>query len=215
MAPRTDYGAIIWHQPKVHGQLPAGKINRLVGPQRLAMKAIIGSFRTAPTSALQYEMQLPPPDLRLKRKVLQSLTRMQTLPSSHPISPWVEKAIRDSRQQRTRHMSNLESLARNFPEYTTMPVEKIWPFIRPPWWTPRIKVHIESNKQKTKKYHDNTITTYSANPNTICIYTDGSSIDGGVGSAAYTHETTKQQHLGKEIDHNVFAAELTAIDLGI
>ena len=29
------------------------------------------------------------------------------------------------------------------------------------------------------------------------------------------NETTKQQHLGKETDHNVFAAELTAIVLGI
>ena len=132
VVPRTDYGAIIWHRPKAHGQLPAGKINRLVGPQRLAIKAIIGSFRIAPTSALQYEMQLPPPDLRLKRKVLQSLTRMQTFPSSHPISPWVEKATWDSRQQQTCHISNLESLARNFPEYTTTLVEKISPFIRPP-----------------------------------------------------------------------------------
>ena len=215
VVPRTDYGAIIWHRPKAHGQLPAGKINRLVGPQRLAIKAIIGSFRIAPTSALQYEMQLPPPDLRLKRKVLQSLTRMHTLPSSHPISPWVEKATWDSRQQQTCHISNLESLARNFPEYTTTLVEKISPFIRPPWWTPRIKVHIEPNKQKAKKHHDNTIAIYSADPNTICIYTDGSDIDGRVGSAAYMNETTKQQHLGKETDHNVFAAELTAIVLGI
>ena len=66
-----------------------------------------------------------------------------------------------------------------------------------------------------KKHHDSTITKHITDPNTICIYTDGSGIDGKVGAAVYTRETTKQQHLGKDADDNVFAAKLTAIDLGI
>jgi len=131
VAPRTDYGAIVWHKLKAHGQLPQAKINKLATPQRLAMKAIIGSFHTAPTSAFQHETQLPPPDLQLKCNILRSLTRIQTLFDNHPISPWIERAIKEW-QQPTPYISNLESLVRNFPEYISSPIEKIYPFIRPP-----------------------------------------------------------------------------------
>ena len=104
---------------------------------------------------------------------------------------------------------------RNFPEYISSPIEKIYPFIRPPWWTPQITVHIEPNKELAKKYLDDTITRHSNDLKTLCIYTDGSSINRKVGAAAYTKEITKKQNLGKDSDYNVFARKLTAIDLGI
>ena len=66
-----------------------------------------------------------------------------------------------------------------------------------------------------KKYHDDTITRHSNDLKTICIYTDGSSINRKVGAATYTQEITKKRNLGKDSDYNIFAGELTAIDLGI
>ena len=44
---------------------------------------------------------------------------------------------------------------------------------------------------------------------------DSSSVDRKVGSAACANEMVKQRYLGKQTDHNVFAPELTAIDLDI
>ena len=91
-------------------------------------------------------------------------------------------------------------------------MEKIIPFIRPPWWTPNIHMTIPSNKKAAKKLHDES----EHDPNTICIYTDGSGIDGQIGAAAYCPDAeTRYQYLGTESAFNVYVAELIAIKLAI
>lgn len=54
-------------------------------------------------------------------------------------------------------------------------------------------------------------------PNTICIYTDGSGIDGHIGAAAICPSRAKveQQYLGDESQYNVFAAEIEAMCLAV
>ena len=56
-----------------------------------------------------------------------------------------------------------------------------------------------------------------SDPNTICIYTDDSGIEGNIGGAAYTPTIarTDYQYLGDKSEYNVFGAELTAISLAI
>jgi hypothetical protein len=85
IAPRTDYAASIWHRVGDRKAQSIHQITELTKTQRLAMRAITGCFRTTPTAALEYETGLPPAGLRLERKILQSLTRMQTLPENHPL----------------------------------------------------------------------------------------------------------------------------------
>src|SRR6266496_485609 len=50
-------------------------------------------------------------------------------------------------------------------------------------------------------------------PNTMCIYTDGSGINGKIEGVAYssTIEQMRHKHLGNDTTHNVFAAEVEAI----
>jgi ribonuclease HI len=110
-------------------------------------------------------------------------------------------------------ISPLEYLARSFSEYTSTAMETIYPFPRPPWWTPSMYINISNNKKEAKKRHDET----PQDPNTICIYTDGSGIDGHIGAAAYspTIAETRQQYLGTESTQNVYAAELYAVKLAI
>src|SRR5438552_14887278 len=74
-------------------------------------------------------------------------------------------------------------------------------------------INISNNKKEAKKRHDET----PQDPNTICIYTDGSGIDGHIGAAAYspTIAETRQQYLGTESTQNVYAAELYAVKLAI
>ena len=92
-------------------------------------------------------------------------------------------------------------------------METIQPYIRPPWWIPIAHIDISSDKKEAKKRHDET----AQDPNTIHIYTDGSGIDGQIGAAAFcpTLSVTRQQYIGTESSHNVYAAELAAIKLGV
>ena len=88
------------------------------------MKAIIGAFHTTASSALQIEMSLPPTDLRLRNRVLQSWTRMQTAPEMHPINFAIQQAISS---QSITSMTPFEHLARTFPNHAT-PIETIKPY---------------------------------------------------------------------------------------
>src|SRR5438477_13201348 len=53
--------------------------------QRIAMKTVLGCYRTTPTAAMELKSGLPPPWICLQTKVLCSFTRMQSLAQSHPI----------------------------------------------------------------------------------------------------------------------------------
>ena|SRR5437762_2314353 len=117
----------------------------------------------------------------------------------------------------TRFVSNLENIAARFPEQTATAIETIFPYIRPPWWTSQINIHIESTKEKAKSHHTASRNQNESDPNTICIYTDDSGIEGNIGGAAYTPTIarTDYQYLGDKSEYNVFGAELTAISLAI
>jgi hypothetical protein len=68
-------------------------------------------------------------------------------------------------------------------------METIHPYVRPPWWIPNANIDISSNKKEAKQRHDEAV----HDPNTICIYTDGSGIDGQIGAAAVCQTRTDKQ----------------------
>jgi hypothetical protein len=133
VVPRTDYAASIWHRPgdgKANAKAQAGKLETV---QRYAMKAILGTFRTASTSALEIETALTPPDLRLQSRILRTVTRMRTLSKSHPLTRLINKAHEESLiTSKLRYISNLEHLAQNFPAYHVSTIETIETHVRPP-----------------------------------------------------------------------------------
>ena len=74
-------------------------------------------------------------------------------------------------------------------------------------------INIPENKKVAKKRYKE-----SANdPSKLCIFTDGSGINGHIGAAAYTPQTSGSKHLYLRNDKqfNVYTAELSAIDLAI
>src|SRR5947207_1080906 len=86
VASRMDYAAIIWHRPALYGKSCATtKTAKMDSVQRIAMKAILGCFRTTPNYAMERETGLLPTHLRLQSKILRAYTRMQTLPTNHPV----------------------------------------------------------------------------------------------------------------------------------
>jgi ribonuclease HI len=215
IAPRTDYAAIIWHRPKGDGSTAgAVQTRKLTTIQRLAMKAILGCFRTTPTAAMELETGLQPAWIRLQSKVLLASTRMQSLSSRHPIQEWLTKALR-TRTACISHRSNLENILQQFP-YMCTKIETIEPYIRPPWWTPITKIKIETTKVDAKDQH-NKIQMHLDSATTATIYTDGSGIESKIGAAAYNSMTNEvsHQYLGSEKQFNVYAAELTALHLAV
>ena len=174
------------------------------------MRAITGCFHTTPTSALEAETGLPPPNLRLLGKILQSITRIPTLPPQHPIHRWVAQARRGN--QEYSYQSNLENLVKRYPEFTNHELEEIHPYIRPPWWTPNLHIRIDNTKEEAENHHRSLIEgTHDA----LLIYSDGSGYKKGIGTAAYspTIEQVKAQYLGKETESYVYAAELEGIHM--
>jgi len=172
------------------------------------MKAIIGTFCTTALSALQIETSLPPTDLRLRNHVLQSWTRMQTAPETHPINFAIRRAI--SSQSMT-SITPFEHLARMFPNHAT-PIETIKPYPVPLWWSPPFTIEIDSgNKKSAKSKHDATF----HDDNTLCMYTDGSGINGHVGAAAVSQKISRtlRRYLGSDKEHNVYTAEVTGFEL--
>jgi ribonuclease HI len=212
IAPRTDYAAIIWHRPK-DDRSTAGTVQnrRLVTIQRPAMKAILGCYKTPPTAAMEMETGLQPPWIRLQTKVLLSTTRMQSLSSKHPIQEWLTNALR-TRTACISHRSNLENILQQFP-HMCEGIERIEPYIRPPWWTPIVKTRIEKTKDDAKYLHDRI--QMHPDDTTITIYTDG--IENKIGAATYNPSTNEvsHQYLGSETQFNVYTAQLKALHLAV
>jgi ribonuclease HI len=210
IAPRLDYAAIVWHRPAKYGQTHAPfQTKSLSTAQRTAMKAILGAFRTTSTAALEVETNLAPTHLRLRRKILHTVTRMQTHPSTHPLAVCIQRAIHSKSKTFT---TTLEYLFRTYPQYRKT-LEVIQPFTYPPWWTPSHATHLSESKDEAKSLHDSN----PASDKTLHIYTDGSGVNGHIGAAVYCPQLneTRQRYLGTEKEQNVYAAELTAIDIGV
>jgi hypothetical protein len=95
VAPRTDHAAVIWHRPKDDGSTAnTEQVRKLTTIQRLAMKAILGCYRTTPTAAMEIETGLQPAWIRLQTKTLLATTRMQSPSTKHPIHEWLANALR-------------------------------------------------------------------------------------------------------------------------
>ena len=143
VALRKDYAAIVWHRPKDDGSTAGNvQMRKLTTIQRLAMKAILGCYKTTPTAAMEIESGLQPPWIRLQTKVLLATTRIQSLSSRHPIQERLTNALR-TRTACISHRSNLENILQQFP-YTCGNIETIETYICPPWWTPAAKIRIET-----------------------------------------------------------------------
>jgi hypothetical protein len=173
----------------------------------------MGCFHTTATDALQNETSLLPPRLRLREKILKSVTRMLTDPPQHPLHKWVRQACQP-RWQKLPFPSNLVNIAKHFPEYM-LDLEIIVPYIHPPWLSLKASLHIDADKEIAEAHHLRT--TSQRNDNSAHIYTDGSGINDGIGAAMYCHtdQQVQQRYLGKCSESMVYAGELEAILMAV
>ena len=107
------------------------------------------------------------------------------------------------------HQINLENVLQQFPQMTEN-IETIEPYIWLPWWTSKVEIKIDITKDKAK---DQYYKMQHENSTAAIIYTDGSGIKGKIDAVIYdaTKNETRHQHLGKDIQYNVYTAELAAL----
>ena len=206
-----NYAAIIWHRSKDNDKAPTiEQISKISTIQRQIMKAILGCFWTTPTTALETETALTPPQHRLCNKILHTITRLQTALLNHLIQQWINRALRNEGE--LSHKFNLENLVNHFPEFFDSKIEKIYSYVRSPWWTLEATIHIALNKEAAEKSHNETL-ALATQQNALVIYTDGSGINGRISAATYSPTTTEtvRKYFETEAQFNVYGAELEAI----
>ena len=93
-------------------------------------------------------------------------------------------------------------------------LEIIIPYVTAPWWIPPM-FQIAQNKDEGKKQHDNAI--LPRNPRQLCVYTDGSGINGKIGASAAAPSTgvTRQIFLGRSSCYTVYSGELQGIAMAL
>jgi hypothetical protein len=138
---------------------------------------------------------------------------MMTTAVNHPIHTWITQALKDGNRP---YISNLENLIKHYSEYIQPGMEHITAYIRPPWWKLAVTTAIStSNKEEAAQEHQQRLQQIPAQD--LIIYTDGSGHGGQIGAAIYspTINVTKGEYIGTDNTHNVYAAELTAIQMAI
>ncbi|KAF5383227.1 hypothetical protein D9615_004786 [Tricholomella constricta] len=213
--PKFAYAADIWYMPirRKEGHLrdsgSVGFARQLTKVHRMALIAVTGAMRSAPTDALELHANLPPVDLLLDKICHRSTVRIATLPKAHPLHKRIQNCVRyDVR----RHRSPLHNLAKIYhvnPDdmETIDPVRQLPTYQRP--FTTDIAETREASLEDDKK-----------DESSIKIYTDGSGYKGHAGAAAimFINEgppTKLQYYLGPLSRNTTFEAEAVGVSLGL
>jgi ribonuclease HI len=138
---------------------------------------------------------------------------MKTTAANHPIHTWITQARKCGGPP---HMSNLGNLIKHYPEYIHPNMEHIAAYIRPPWWKSAAIIEISpTSKDEAAEAHQQQL--HQIPTQDLIIYTDRSGYNRQISAAIHspTASTTKGAYIGTDCTHNVYAAELTAIQMAV
>ena len=113
-------------------------------------------------------------------------------------------------------MSNLGNLIKHHPEYMQPNTEHISAYIRPPWWKLAAVTEISpTSKDEAAEAHYQRLHQISTQD--LIIYTDRSGHNRQISAAIHSPTTniTKGTYISTDHTHNVYTAELTAIQMAV
>lgn len=176
----ADYGSVIWWRGQQHFK------KLFQGLQNLAIRKILGTFKTAPILPMEVEAALPPPEVRLNASIRGYAFRLLKLSPSHPINEATNHIISPTEPpQRSQNKTQLQlhRIHESITEFYCKPsLEKIQHHHFPPWDRETyydVKISKLSKDDEAKAHTD---TLKSNTRNNVFIYTDA--------SATKTRETT-------------------------
>lgn len=171
----TDYGSQLWYKPEGVDSL----LKPIQDIQNMALRKILGCFKTSPTRAVEIEAAIPPVKARLSGTVRKYALRASKLPKSHPISQELEKTLQATTFE-TRKTTQMERIL-NSVELTGR-LEPITHHYFAPWAMSLPFHHRISQlpKEEAAKEHRELMQSRRG-PKTTSIYTDASVITVGKG----------------------------------
>ena len=103
----ADFGSPVWWKGQAQLKRP------LQALQNLALKKILGVFKTAPILPMEVEAALAPPSVRLNASNRQYALRMLKLPTEHPINQEIHVLAAAESGDKPRPQTQLEKLHRS------------------------------------------------------------------------------------------------------
>jgi ribonuclease HI len=173
----ADYGSVIWWK----GQ--AQLIRPLQALQNLALRKILGVFKTAPIVPMEVEAALVPPSVRLNTNIRKYAFRALKLSPTHPLNVEMARLQPPTPSQRMGRPTQLERIRDSIQGLADLEtLESIEHFKYAPW-DRSILYTVEVNplsKEDAAQWHNSQLNTYRGK-NVTTIYTDASSTPDGTG----------------------------------
>ncbi|KAF8440932.1 hypothetical protein L210DRAFT_3326110, partial [Boletus edulis BED1] len=216
--PKMLYGIDVWgaqmlekgRGKKDDGWGARGFGKKMDSVQRLAALHIVGGMRSTASDVLFAHADLHQIPVLIHRACNNATLRMATLPKSHPLNSHIISTLR----HRSRHKSPLHRLTNAF-HYDPRKFEDILPVRHNPKWSPDVTVAVEEEKNAALLQDIEAETTHD-----ICLYSDGSGIEGGIGGAAVLRRNGRKVDelrltLGRSKDHTVYEGEIVGMILAV
>lgn len=127
--PKMDYASTVWYNPN-----KCVWITRTLDTvQRVALIRAISAFRTIATETVEVENHMLPTRLRLTLRAQNTITKLRTMPETHPIHKVLERAVGRIPSVATGPKHALVEALRTMDKRQMEPVETIDPTPRTPW----------------------------------------------------------------------------------
>jgi ribonuclease HI/exonuclease III len=218
--PQMMYGCSIWSNANLHEgsrTYTHKTIDALRSIQARAARSICGAYKATAMAALDVEAFLLPVEQQIWRRNADVITRLSSCreiakTAGFELNEPVPVVAKRNRRPRKSPWWKINEELRSKQVRDLEKQEPIPPFITPPWRRgPR--TYIDDNAEKARDRHDKECATDKS----LSIYTDGSGIEGEIGSAAVCPLTkqTRSVHMGSDTLSTVYAAELQGISLAL